>query len=165
MQCLCLKGLHPALQEHESALNMDAQGPYLVYPGSQLHAHMVSGRKYIPTYAFSLGEPHSSVQPLQRRYPLSSSTHRHHCPPRSKWSGAARSSVCCTGCQTACRAQRRLSGAGGQPGTEKGNCTCICPPLMALQVVMCFTFYFQHEKRKEGTENIELSLNCRFGPH
>lgn len=165
MQCLCLKELHPALQEHGSALDMDAQGPYLVYPGSQLHAHMTSGRNYILTYSFSLGEPHSSVQPLQPRYPLSSSTRHHHCPPRSKWSGAARSSVCCTGCRTACRAQQRLSGAGGQPGTERGNHTCICRPLMALQVVISFTFYFQREKRREGTENTEVSLNSWFSPH
>lgn len=130
----------PAPEQHGSALSMVPQEPYLgACSGSQLHTHMMTERNCIPTYAFSLGELHSSAQLLQPHYPLCSSTPHHHCPPRSKWSEAARSSVCCTGCRTACRAQHKLSGVGGQPGMERGNCTCVCRPLMVLQTPICFT--------------------------
>lgn len=111
MPCLCLKGLHPASQEHGCALNVDPQVPRTgVCSGFWLNTHMASGRNCIPTYAFSPGEPHSSARLLQPRYLLCSSTPHHHCPPRSGWSGAARSSGCCTVCRTACRAQHGLSG-------------------------------------------------------
>lgn len=166
MLCFCLKELHPAPQGHGSALNTDRQGPYPgVCSGSQLHSHMVSGRNYIFTYAFSLGEPHSSVRLLQPHYPPCSSTPHHHCPPHSKWSGAAHFSVCCTWCRTACGAQHRLSGAGGQLGTDRGNCICICRPLTTRQMAISFTFYFQPAKRREGTEIVELGLKIWFGPN
>jgi len=142
MPWLCPRRLHLALQEHGSPLNTDPRRPYLkACSGSPRCAHMGTGRSYIPTYAFSLEEPHSSARPLQPRYPPCSSTPHHHCPPRSKWSEAARSSVCCIGCRTACRTQHRLSGVWGQPGTERENYISICRTLMGLQMAMFYLFF------------------------
>lgn len=81
-----------------------SQVPYVgVCSGLWSSTHMASGGNCISTYAFSPGEPHSSVQVLQLHCLLCSSTPHHHCPPRSGWSGAAHSSGCCTVCRTACR--------------------------------------------------------------
>lgn len=56
-------------------------------------------------------------------------------------------------------------GPGGQPGMERGNCICVCRTLTAQQMAICYTFCFQPAKRREGTENVELSLKIRCGPH
>lgn len=159
MPCLWLRELHPASQEHKSALNVDPQVPHVgVWSGFRLNTHVASGGNCIATYAFSPAEPHSSVQVLQLHCLLCSSTPHHHCPPHSGWSGAARSSGCCTVCQTACR---HSTDCQGQPGREKGNRTWMCRLLMSLQMATSFNFDFQPRSRREGAENAEFSFKIQ----
>lgn len=162
MTCLCLKGLHPAPQEHGSALNTDPRGPYLgVCSGSQLHAHIVSHSHLriftwrAPQLCAAAPTPLSAVQQYTPSSLSSTLKMVRSCPFLCMLYRVSNS----------LQGRAQIVRGGETAGTERGDCICICRPLVALQMATCFTFYFQPAKRREGTENAEFGLKIWFGPH